>query len=315
MTLLFHLRNPVDMESAAFILLANPAPSRTIPYEEDTGMYRLDFRIDSEEEDDFTERLFRDGAGSVSSRRGGDGSVVVSAIFDDTESAGSLLGIASAVEELEEAIWKYRWLEDCHGYELKSEVYIYPVTSSVPVSRHYAYTIYIDPRDAFGDGRHPTTTMCLEMLYGILSTRALGDPASLEMLDVGTGTGILSILASLLGAGAIESIDLGEISVDMAKRNIALNGCPRVTVRRCGIEEYRTGKRFDIVAANLLYGIIADNIDLLISLVKPRGVMIASGLSTRWEREVDELFARKGLSVEKKTVLEEWIAYLLKTGR
>lgn len=277
-------------------------------------MYRLDFHINESDEEDFTGRLLGDGAGSVSTRRDDGGGLVISAIFSDTTGAGAWLDMASVVEELEESIWKYRWLEDFHGYALNDEVYIYPVTSSAPLSTHYAHTIYIDPRDAFGDGRHPTTSMCLSILYGLLSSRALGDPGALELLDVGTGTGILSILAALLGAGRVEAIDLDGTSVEMARRNIALNKCANITVGLCGIEEYRTPKQFDIVAANLLYGIIADNIDRLISLMKPGGMMIASGLSTRWEKEVETLFTRKGLAVVEKTVLEEWIAYLLKEG-
>ena len=87
-----------------------------------------------------------------------------------------------------------------------------------------------------------------------------------------------------------------------------------MSVSRSGIEEYLPGKRFDIVAANLLYGIIADNIDRLVALVKPGGLMIASGLSIRWEKEIEALFARKGLPVEKKSRLEEWLAYLLRVG-
>jgi ribosomal protein L11 methyltransferase len=276
-------------------------------------MYRLDFHINESDEDDFTDRLLGGGAGSVSTRRGDNG-LVVSAIFSDTGSAGAWLDIASAAAELEESIWKYRWLEDFHGYALNDEVYIYPVTSSAPLSTRYRHTIYIDPRDAFGDGRHPTTSMCLIMLYDLLTSRALGEPGTLDLLDVGTGTGILSILAALLGAGRVEAIDLDETSVEMARGNIALNKCANVAVSRCSIEEYRSPKRFDIVAANLLYGIIAENIDRLISLVRPGGLMIASGLSTRWEKEVEELFARKGLTVAKKSVLEEWIAYLLKAG-
>lgn len=275
-------------------------------------MYRLDFHISESDEEDFTGRLLDGGAGSVSTRRDGDGSLVISAIFSDTEDAGAYLEMASAIEKLEESIWKYRWLEDFHGYELNSEVYIYPVTSSVPLSTHYLHTIYIDPRDAFGDGRHPTTTMCLAMLYDVISSRDLGDPGTLELLDVGTGTGILSILAALIGVGFIEAIDLDETSVNMALRNIALNKCGNITVSHCGIEDYRSPGRFDIVAANLLYGIIADNIDGLIGHMKPGGRMIASGLSIRWEKEIEALFSRKGLATVKKSKREDWIAYLLK---
>ncbi len=276
-------------------------------------MYRLNFQIDSGEEENFAGFLFSRGAGSVSTRHTGDGNIVVSAIFDDPESAGTLLGMATTVEELEEAIWKYRWLEDCHGYELNGEVYIYPVTSSVPAPGHYPHTIYIDPRDAFGDGRHPTTAMCLSMLYDLMASRAPGPPESLAVLDVGTGSGILAILAAKLGADTVEAIDLEETAVNMARKNLALNGYANVAVTHCGIEKYPIERRFDIVAANLLYGIIADNIDRLVSLIKPGGVMMASGLSTRWERDAERLFAHKGLSMKKKSVLEDWTAYLLGT--
>jgi len=152
------------------------------------------------------------------------------------------------------------------------------------------------------------------MLYDIVTSRALGEPAALSLLDVGTGTGILAVLASLLGVPSITAIDVDATSVEMAKRNIVLNRRENIPVYRSGIEEFATPRRFDIVTANLLYGIIADNIDRLTALVKPGGLMIASGLSTRWEREAEELFAGRGLAVERKSKLEEWLAYVLKAG-
>jgi ribosomal protein L11 methyltransferase len=238
--------------------------------------------------------------------------VHLSAIFDDNTAALPYIAIAELAEELEESVWKYRWLEDFHGYALNREVFIYPVTSSIPLATEYPITIYLDPRDAFGDGRHPTTFLCLEMLYDMLRHRMGGSLAAQSMLDVGTGTGILCILAARLGLQDINAVDVDKTSVEMAGKNFELNDCGFIRLKQCGIEDFSASETFGIVTANLLSGIITDNIDRLIALMKPDGALLVSGISTRWEAEMEELFTHKRLAVEEKRKLEDWLAYRLK---
>ncbi len=89
------------------------------------------------------------------------------------------------------------------------------------------------------------------------------------MLDAGTGTGILCILAARLGLHNIDAIDIDETSVEMAQKNFILNDCGYIRLKRSGIEDFKARAPYDIVTANLLSGIITENIDLLKALMKP----------------------------------------------
>jgi ribosomal protein L11 methyltransferase len=135
--------------------------------------------------------------------------------------------------------------------------------------------IKIDSGMAFGTGTHPTTALCLSMLEDYLNK---GD----HFLDVGTGSGILMIAASKLGAEMVVGIDKDETTVEIARRNLMLNKIEGKRVQVMvgnlldGVE-----KRFDTVVANILTEIIVQLLDDIERVLKESGLFICSGMIER----------------------------------
>lgn len=141
-------------------------------------------------------------------------------------------------------------------------------SSHPPVGGDWQLTI--DPEGTFGDGHHPTTQLMLEQLHAhLLSGR--------RVLDVGCGSGILSVAASLWGAGGVDAIDIEPWAVVVAGRNAARNGCSNVTIRQQDMAEL-SGGPYALIMANVFYQLLIDNFQCFWDLLAPGGVLLASGL-------------------------------------
>ncbi len=274
-------------------------------------MHRIGIKTGGEEGEELSDRLFERGADSVSIDANEGGMVTVRAIFRDLELAESFLDMAFSVEELEEDIWKNAWLADCHGGELCADVFVYPVTSSTPLEKNYRHVIYIDPRDAFGDGRHPTTIMCARMLCNRLASPECALNAPVSLLDAGTGTGVLAVLASKLGIPHVDALDIDADAVRMARSNAERNGCAGVSFFHTDISGFSAKTRYDVVVANLLTEVLQRTMGVLASLVNERGVLIASGIGARWEREMRRCFRDHSLAVDAVEKMDGWCAFMV----
>jgi len=272
---------------------------------------RMTFGVKEEEAERFSDGLFERGADSVSIDTAERGTTTVRAIFQDISMAGEFLDRAFSVEELEEDIWKNAWLADCHGGELCPDVFVYPVTSSARPEKSYRHVIYIDPRDAFGDGRHPTTVMCARMLCDRLASPECAQSAPVSLLDAGTGTGVLAVLASKLGIPHVDALDIDADAVRMARSNAERNGCKGVSFYHTDIAGFRGKTRYDVVVANLLTEVLQRTMGVLANLVSERGVIIASGIGDRWEREMRQCFRDHNLAVDAMETMDGWCAFMV----
>ncbi|HQP47992.1 MAG TPA: 50S ribosomal protein L11 methyltransferase [Spirochaetota bacterium] len=276
-------------------------------------LYQATFRIPAGDEVSFSDSLLESGAESVSIAPANSGrEVYVHAIVDDIGTLGDKIPEAISVVRLEEDVWRNRWLQHYEGHEVNDDIYVYPVTASAPLSKDYRYVLRLDPRDAFGDGRHPTTTLCLTLLYELLSPLTKKERREKHLLDIGTGTGILALCASLMDIGDIHAIDCDETSIAMARTNAAYNSIRNITVSVSDIGGFAPGKTYDIITANLLTGILQEHLDKILLLLKREGTLIISGISTRWEKEMDTLLRKKKIPVQKKEIRDEWVAYVLR---
>ena len=177
--------------------------------------------------------------------------------------------------------------------------------------------IVIQPSMGFGTGHHATTRLCLAALQQI-------DLRGLRVIDVGTGSGVLAIAASRLGAGSVVAIDDDADAVAAARENLPLNPEARVTfdvsdfriplARRSsksegGNPESRIPEQFDLVIANLTGGLLVASADRLKSFAAPSGRLVLSGLMDHEESDVRRAFA--GLDVEWRTREDEWVCVTL----
>jgi ribosomal protein L11 methyltransferase len=160
--------------------------------------------------------------------------------------------------------------------------------------------IIITPGMAFGIGSHETTRLCIRAVGKRLSKRMA------SVLDVGTGSGILAIIAAKKGAREVWGIDIDPVAVEAAVDNVIRNGVSdRVRIREGSISRIR--KRFDLVAANIDFKSLKKMRAPLIRRVKPGGVLILSGILTRDEEAIRERFEEHSLLKRVETDREgEW---------
>mgnify|MGYP005839285309 CR=1 FL=1 len=201
--------------------------------------------------------------------------------------------------------------EDMDIIELRGGLYVQPLASPSMEPPPAAAVIYIDPFSAFGDGRHPSTVLCLRFLAEHMGALAEESRAGMSVLDAGAGTGILSIAAEKLGAGLVDAVELNASAVENARRNIRLNGCGRTVVRQGDLLGAGFTRMYDIVLANLISDVIISCLSVLVPLVRPGGIMIASGISRTRAAGVEERFYGAGLRIVDSAFLDGWMGYLL----
>jgi ribosomal protein L11 methyltransferase len=169
----------------------------------------------------------------------------------------------------------------------------------------------LDPGMAFGTGLHPTTRLCLAALESLADRGVLtlggqdGGPA--RILDVGSGSGILSIAAGLLGAREILAVDVDPIAVDATAANARRNRLGRTIAAREGSVPTDDGP-FDIVLANLIASLLVRLADGLVGEVRPGGTLLASGIFMDREADVVDALAARGLTVGGRSAEGDWVA-------
>lgn len=162
--------------------------------------------------------------------------------------------------------------------------------------------IEIDPGMAFGTGTHPTTALCIGMIEDYMRP-------DMSFLDIGAGSGILMIVAMKLGANKALGIDMDEVAVEVAAKNMILNGIPgdRFQIVKGDL----TGglhKKFDLIAANILADVIISLLDKVEKVMADKGILICSGIVLNQKERVIEKMIETGFKV--LTVLEKdgWVA-------
>jgi ribosomal protein L11 methyltransferase len=165
--------------------------------------------------------------------------------------------------------------------------------------------IELDPGMAFGTGTHPTTVMCMRALERCVK---VGD----YWIDVGCGTGVLSIAAAKLGAIRVDAVDLDEVAVKSAELNVKLNGvADRIHIRQNNLlNNMRTPA--DGIVANILAEVIMCFVQDASELLKPGGWFIASGIIAAKAGEVKKHLQETGLQVVETLAQEDWVAFIAK---
>ena len=162
-------------------------------------------------------------------------------------------------------------------------------------------TIVIEPSMGFGTGHHATTRLCLAALQA-------ADLHGRTLVDVGTGSGVLAIVASRLGAVHVLAIDDDPDAIESARQNLALN--PGVDVTLGVVDLRRASLRpFDIVVANLTGGLLIATATRLTSLTAAGGRLVLSGFLEHEENDVRAAYAE--WRVEQRTQEDEWVCVTL----
>ena len=179
----------------------------------------------------------------------------------------------------------------------------------VPTWREYEneenkYVINIDPGMAFGTGGHETTSLCIKNLEKYVKPHD-------NIIDVGCGSGILSIAASYLTDGEIKAVDLDKLAVDVSRENFALNNLEnRITVEEASLLTKET-KKYNVIIANILAHIIELMLDDAYNLLEDGGYYITSGIIKDKKDELLEKMLERGFKLVEETSDNEWYSFVV----
>ncbi|MDN5695210.1 MAG: 50S ribosomal protein L11 methyltransferase, partial [Staphylococcus equorum] len=155
---------------------------------------------------------------------------------------------------LQEQDWENEWKNYFHPFRASKQFTIVPSWETYQKEDDSELCIELDPGMAFGTGDHPTTSMCLKAIETYV------EPSD-SVIDVGTGSGILSIAAHLLGVKRIKALDVDEMAVKVAKENFMKNNCDKAIEAVPGNLLTEETEKFDVVVANILAHIIEEMIE------------------------------------------------------
>ncbi|MEH7251366.1 50S ribosomal protein L11 methyltransferase [Neobacillus niacini] len=210
------------------------------------------------------------------------------------------------ISEVNEEEWATAWKKYYHPVKISERFTIVPTWEIyTPVSSD-ELIIELDPGMAFGTGTHPTTVMCIQALERSVQT---GD----RVIDVGTGSGVLSIAAAMLGAEDVRAFDLDEVAVTSARLNIKLNKVnDKVTTKQNNLLDGVEENSADVIVANILAEVILRFTDDVARVVKPGGFFIASGIIQQKKDMVKEALISTGFEITETILMEDWVAIIAK---
>ncbi|BDG46463.1 ribosomal protein L11 methyltransferase [Parageobacillus sp. KH3-4] len=207
------------------------------------------------------------------------------------------------ISEVNEEEWATAWKKYYNPVKISEKFTIVPTWETYEPVSSDELIIELDPGMAFGTGTHPTTVMCIQALEKYVKP---GD----TVIDVGTGSGILSIAAAMLGAKSVRALDLDPVAVDSAKLNVKLNKVQHiVTVSQNNLLDH-IEERANVIVANILAEIILRFADDAYRLLEKNGYFITSGIIQAKKQEVKEGLTKAGFTIEETLVMEDWIAFI-----
>ena len=200
--------------------------------------------------------------------------------------------------------WTDIWKKYFKPFHASEHVVIKPTWESFSPSES-DHVIEIDPGMAFGSGTHETTGMCLSILEEVIH-------GGEDIIDVGTGSGILAIGAAKLGAGHVLAIDIDPDAVKVARENILHNGVDSIVSVRQGNLLERVSDVCDICVANIIADVIISFAAPLVNHIRPGGLFVCSGIVNTRSGDVAEALTDAGYKMLKKETKGDWTAFLFR---
>ncbi|HSO11741.1 MAG TPA: 50S ribosomal protein L11 methyltransferase [Anaerolineales bacterium] len=217
---------------------------------------------------------------------------------------------APVYKEMEDQNWMEAWKQYYKPILIGQRLLILPawMESSEPGR----IVIKIEPGMAFGTGTHPTTQLCLELME--LFFAGADGRSLLQTIDVGCGSGILSIAALKLGATKALGVDIDEESIVKSRENANINGVGGELILGLGsVQEILDGKfefkKAPLVVANILASVIVRLFDAgMADLIEENGVIILSGILQEQEQSIIEAAQARGLGMNERRQMGDWVA-------
>ncbi len=193
--------------------------------------------------------------------------------------------------------WNQAWENNFDPVEIAGQIYI---RAPFHKAGQHKIEIIIEPKMSFGTGHHSTTSMMAELLYG-------NDVQSMEVLDMGCGSGILAILASKMGAKKVLAVDNDLWAVENCRENCERNETGNIEIMH-GESETIRGTGFDLIVANINRNVLVSEMKNYTDSLRPKGKLLVSGFLAEDKDTILEKAAEYGLSVELLMEKLNWIA-------
>jgi len=220
-------------------------------------------------------------------------------ISDQDRLFGRLECIISSVDNVD---WNKSWKETVKPFSIGEKLMICPPWDNETFEGKTI--LRIEPGQAFGTGTDETTKLCLE----VLESMTLDDTT---VLDIGCGSGILSIAGLLLGANSALGIDIDQIAVETAITNATMNNVSDRAEFLCGNLIDAVDQKYDIVCANIIADVIITLLPQVKKCLKPGGMLILSGILADREQDVMEIATNNGYSLTQRREENDWVCLVV----
>lgn len=206
-------------------------------------------------------------------------------------------------EGVNDADWGENWKKYFHATEIGDKLAIVPSWEEYD-NKENRKILHIDPGAAFGTGTHATTSLCLSMLENYVAEGS-------KMLDIGCGSGILSIASVLLGAETAVGVDIDAQSVKTAKENAELNNVSGKTEYIVGDLADKINGKYNVVCANIVADVVIRLLGDVRTFMDENAVLLVSGIIDARENDVLAAAEKHGFKVKEKQYKDNWCAFAL----
>ena len=230
-------------------------------------------------------------------------------IFDENdlmevlEKYNGLAEISFETNVIAKQNWNEEWEKNFEPLIIGNQVSVR--ASFHPRPENVQYDIVINPKMTFGTGHHETTTLMIENQLTV-------DHKGKRVLDMGTGTGILAIMACKLGASEVVGVEIEDWSVENSLENAALNDCPDIQVHLGDVTVVENDQPYDIVLANINRNVLLADMPAYTALLKSGGPLVLSGFYTEDLPILQEKATEFGLIFESDRTKNNWVSAIFR---
>lgn len=280
-------------------------------------MHEIGARVSWEAMEAVAEELRELGAAGVVVEQQGQEALVKAYLEDDAQVLDALSRLQDAIDllpswdlpmgpgevwctKIDPQEWETAWQTFFRPMRLGRRLWLCPPWETVAPAED-EIVVVIDPGNAFGTGEHETTQLCAELLEETIQ-------GGETVADVGTGSGVLAILAAKLGAGRVYAIDNDPVAVEAAEENVARNGVEEVVQVREG--HFLSGLQgIEVLVANLNTALLQQMLASLPKALRPGCRIIVSGIGVPNRESVRQSFQSHGITLLAEPVRGEWCAF------
>lgn len=201
--------------------------------------------------------------------------------------------------KMEKVNWNEEWEKHYDPITVENQVYV-RASFHAPRSE-FPHEILINPKMSFGTGHHATT-------YLMISHLLEADVNGKKVIDIGSGTGILAIMAHKLGASMVEAFDIDEWCVENGNENFSLNDISFIKMGLGTIREINPEGPYDIVLANINKNVLLDEMEIYANLLTQKGKLFLSGFYEQDVEDISYKAKQHHLRLENKKVRDNWTA-------